>query len=607
LRGVFNHAVYIIDESGEILISDPAMLRAPREEWLRGAFGHTGIRSRSADPSALVALETFEKDGRTLTLIAEAQPAGSGLSAILQDLASDPSLHIVIVDRDAKVIAAPDQRQLNRAMHTIPGLLDRVRARRPLIVETTHCPLCAYSGSLESRNLTVMIPLEVAPWSIVVQQHEPTILSLAETFLVGFISVTAIVGIMGLLLSRSFSQSVIAPIDNLSSQAERMQEGDLETPIVAQGDREVQLLAGSLDDAREKIRHQMVELRSLNEDLEALVGQRTDELSRRIEDLRILLELSMIASREHDPHVFLPESLELLASKFDVGSIALVVASDELEPTEVFTPEGQEPPDWLIRNRPAPNGWHRRKLTHLGKDLGEIYYLEGPDPDHPLLDAMCREIAGALHGATLLQDILANNARRQELVRRLLRAGEEERRRIARELHDEISQLLTVIQISLDQLVAGERSDVGNTVSLIARTQKEIHRIIHDLRPTLLDDLGLAAAVKWYADSDLAERGIDVRLEVEDDLELPEEIEITVFRILQECITNILRHSQARNVYIELFANTSSLVMVVEDDGIGFDTSRKEHGSGLTGMRERAALVGGTIRIDRDQETAPSV
>ena len=113
--------------------------------------------------------------------------------------------------------------------------------------------------------------------------------------------------------------------------------------------------------------------------------------------------------------------------------------------------------------------------------------------------------------------------------------------------------------------------------------------------------------MKWYADSDLAKQGIHVRLEVEDDLNLPEEIEITVFRILQECITNILRHAQAENAYIELFSAANSLVLVVEDDGIGFDLSEKKRGSGLTGMRERAALVGGSIEIDSERNTGTTV
>ncbi|HUO83562.1 MAG TPA: ATP-binding protein, partial [Thermoanaerobaculia bacterium] len=607
LRSVFNHSIYIIDADGEVIVSDPAMTRAPTPEWRRAMVGHTGVSSRSESPSALIAARTFRKNGQLYSLIAEAQPTGSGLSTMLQDLASDPSLHLVIVDSDARVIAAPNQRQIGRGMHTIPGLLERIEARRPLIAENSHCPLCAYDGGLDARNLMVMVPLDVAPWSIIVQQHEPSILSLAETFLVGFFSVTAILGLMGLLLSRSFSQSVILPIQDLSMQAETLREGNLETPIEVAGDLEIQVLADSFNDARKKIRASMDQMRSLNEDLEIQVDQRTDELRSRIEDLRILLEISTLAGRERDPEIFVPEALDQIEAKFDLDGVVLIVIDEETSAPRVFTTPDATLPPWIEEGADPPKDWQTRQLVHLDRKHGDIFYRGGPQPDHPLLDAMCREIAGALHSASLLDRILSHDARRQELVRQLLRAGEEERRRIARELHDEISQLLTVIQISLEQVQSGETTEVEHTLDILGRTQTEVHRIIHDLRPTLLDDLGLPAAVKWYAESDLLRRGIQVDFEVEDELDLPEEIEITAFRILQECITNILRHAKAQNVSIELFRTADRLELMVEDDGIGFNPRTHQDGAGLTGMKERAALVGGRIQIDSDPEQGTSV
>lgn len=607
LRSVFNHSIYVMDDRGEIVVSDPAMPRLPDLEWRRANVGHTGIASRSDNPPALVAVRSFRKNGRTWALVAEAHTTGSGLSTILQDLAADPSLHMVIVDSDARVIAAPDQRQISRAMHTIPGLLERIEARRPLIAESTHCPLCAYDGGFDARNLTVMVPLDVASWAIIVQQHEPSILSLAETFVVGFVSVTLILGIMGLLLSRSFSQSVILPIHDLSTQAERLTEGDLETPIEIEGDLEVQVLAESLNDARRKIRDSMWQLKRLNEDLELEVDQRTEELRASFEDQQILLEVSTLAGRERDPGVFVPEALSRLKRKFDLEGIVLVTTDAETAARTVYTPHDQPPPQWIIDEAAPPALWRRRQLVHLDTKQGELFYPGTREADHPLLEAMCQEIAGALHSAALFERVLAHDARRQELVRRLLRAGEEERRRIARELHDEISQLLTVIQISLEQVKSGHTDEVEHTLSILSRTQKEVHRVIHDLRPSLLDDLGLAAAVKWYADSDLTRRGIAVDFEVEDELDLPEEVEITAFRILQECITNILRHAKAQNVSIELFRTADRLELMVEDDGIGFDPKTHQDGAGLTGMKERAALVGGRIRIDSDPEQGTSV
>jgi signal transduction histidine kinase len=217
-----------------------------------------------------------------------------------------------------------------------------------------------------------------------------------------------------------------------------------------------------------------------------------------------------------------------------------------------------------------------------------------------VMDALQHELALSLHGVYMLRRMLVQDAQRKVLVRRLLAAGEEERRRIARELHDEISQLLTVIQLSLEHVGNGEDGELAKVKHLLRRTQKEIHRIIYDLRPSLLDDLGLAAAVKWYAASYLEPAGTQVSLEVDEELDLPDEIEITTFRIYQEIITNILRHSQADRVSIELYARGGRLVLAVEDDGVGFDPAEKVEGAGLVGIRERAALVGGTVDIDSE-------
>jgi len=194
----------------------------------------------------------------------------------------------------------------------------------------------------------------------------------------------------------------------------------------------------------------------------------------------------------------------------------------------------------------------------------------------------------------------------RRLVRRLLNAGEEERRRIARELHDEISQLLTVVQISIEGLdVPG--AEIDKARSVLTKAQEEIHRIIFDLRPSLLDDLGLAAAIRWYAKNYLATKEVKVSLEIERGLRLPPEVEITVFRIYQEIVTNILRHSAAENAAIELYRTGDRLVLTVEDNGIGFDPSSRTAGAGLVGLRERADLVGGQLRIDSEPGAGTSV
>jgi two-component system sensor histidine kinase UhpB len=195
--------------------------------------------------------------------------------------------------------------------------------------------------------------------------------------------------------------------------------------------------------------------------------------------------------------------------------------------------------------------------------------------------------------------IVQQDEQRKVLLRRMLGATEDERRRLARELHDEIAQLLTVIQLSLHN-TGVDSPDMQRANQLLVKTQQEIHRIIHDLRPALLDDLGLATAMKSYADDHLRRQGLSVNLEIDDQLPSHPEIETVIFRIYQELVTNILRHAHAEHVSVELYQTDGTLVLAVEDDGDGFDPEAKSEGAGITGMRERAALVNGVITFDSE-------
>ncbi len=247
-------------------------------------------------------------------------------------------------------------------------------------------------------------------------------------------------------------------------------------------------------------------------------------------------------------------------------------------------------------------------------DLGVALEVEGDEEIRSLattLDDARQRLAATLEELGALNEELESKVRERtresrRLVRRLLRAGEEERRRIARELHDEISQLLTVVQISIEGIDAPE-AHVEKARSVLAKAQKEIHRIIFDLRPSLLDDLGLAAAIRWYAKNYLVSSDVQVDLEIQEGLRLSPEIEITVFRIYQEIVTNILRHSGADYASVELYAARDRLVLTVEDNGVGFDPQSKTRGAGLVGLRERASLAGGTLRVDSEPGEGTSV
>jgi signal transduction histidine kinase len=205
------------------------------------------------------------------------------------------------------------------------------------------------------------------------------------------------------------------------------------------------------------------------------------------------------------------------------------------------------------------------------------------------------------------QDILAREALRQELLRRIVVAQEDERARVARELHDETAQYLTALSLDLATLrtLLLENPNLHGLLdrlqSLCSQMSQGIYRLVHALRPAQLDDLGLPAALEYLADEIRRQSDIPVHLEVASPgNRLDPLIETALFRVAQEALSNAVRHAQCRRLVLRLAHTPGWAVLQVEDDGIGFDvgqTLTPPHGLGLAGMRERAHAVAGQLTI----------
>lgn len=226
-----------------------------------------------------------------------------------------------------------------------------------------------------------------------------------------------------------------------------------------------------------------------------------------------------------------------------------------------------------------------------------------------LLSAIGSQIAVAVENARLYAEVARKERIRGELLRQVISAQEEERKRIARELHDRFSQSLTALLYSLE--TAAETTDPADASSLRARmrqllqqTLEEVYDLIFDLRPSLLDHLGLVPAIESHAERNLEATGVRVHLEQSGaPRRLPPAVETALFRVVQEALCNIVQHAAASNVYITLDFQERGVSVTVEDDGIGFDVNAVEHstdlrrGLGLLGMRERIELLGGDLTI----------
>ena len=212
-----------------------------------------------------------------------------------------------------------------------------------------------------------------------------------------------------------------------------------------------------------------------------------------------------------------------------------------------------------------------------------------------------------------LEESKRREAMRGEMLKRVVAAQEAERKRIGRELHDETGQALTAIGLGLRGVASTLQQDVEKAEQNLRQLENlanhsltELQRLISDLRPSHLDDLGLASALRWYAGEVETRVSLKVHIDIEGDVQvLPTEVNTGLFRVAQEALTNIVKHADALNAYVRLNFNPKCTTLEVQDDGGGFDLGVTAMDSarpawGLAGMRERANLLDGRFYVESE-------
>jgi signal transduction histidine kinase len=230
------------------------------------------------------------------------------------------------------------------------------------------------------------------------------------------------------------------------------------------------------------------------------------------------------------------------------------------------------------------------------------------DEDLQLMQVVADRVAPAIEQRRLVETVRAGREQLKALSGRLLSAEEEERRRLAVELHDELGQVLTAVKINLASLerqsgTAPPPAHLRDALASVDRAMERVRDLALDLRPSVLDDLGLPAAVRWYADRFARTARIETHLSVDAVPHLAPVLETACFRVAQEALTNVARHAKARNVWVDLHLAGDTLELKVRDDGIGFAAGPAREraiggGSmGLLGMQERVSLSGGEFEL----------
>jgi signal transduction histidine kinase len=256
-------------------------------------------------------------------------------------------------------------------------------------------------------------------------------------------------------------------------------------------------------------------------------------------------------------------------------------------------------------------------LVHEGKLVGILcvfiqdekrFFTEG---ELSFITAVSDQAAQAIFNARLYQALREEQLSRAALLEKTISAQEDERKRIARELHDQTSQDLAALMLSLDACAIsmttkgpGSEQHLQTAKALVGTILTNIHHLINDLRPSLLDDLGLASAILWYGEQRLKPMGIALDFQCNRmEARLPPAVEIALFRILQEALTNIVRYANATSVKVTLDMDDQIVALAVEDNGIGFQVATvvpeqpDGRGLGLRGMQERVTTFGGEFHI----------
>ncbi len=297
-----------------------------------------------------------------------------------------------------------------------------------------------------------------------------------------------------------------------------------------------------------------------------------------------------------------PADHPLVERIFEEGR-SIVVADESCHPDWSLPLDGKEKASWIgvpLRAEGKVAG-----LFSLAKF--ELNFFN--DEHRRLAELLSGQASVAVENAILYDRMQVSNRHMRSLSRRLVAVQENERRHIARELHDDAGQALVSLRYGL-RLLEKEVGPIGAAAEHVAELRRRtdtvmdsLHRLAVDLRPASLDHLGLDAALRQYATSVGSKYSLAVRYKArgfEPTDRLPSAVETNLYRVVQEAMTNVVRHARATRVDLMLERRDDRVIVIIEDDGVGFDPSRLPRNDhlGLIGLRERAEALSGTLTVE---------
>lgn len=405
-------------------------------------------------------------------------------------------------------------------------------------------------------------------------------------------------------------RSITAPLSELSATAEKIADGALDLTAEVRHDDEIGALARAFN-------HMTARLRHARDQLEQRVRQRTEELAQANAELQsenaVRMQTEQAVQRERNKLKSILDTIEdgvYIVSRRYTTEYANPTLEREFGPINGRTCYEHmygrtEPCPWCPNEQVWQGVSVRREETRKNGTIYEVY-------DTPLQNA-----DGSVSKLAIFHDVTAHKRAQEEILQRnhelailsrqLVEIQERERHHISRELHDETSQALTSLMLRLGMLERDLQHGVAaaHRVAELKHMLEEVltglHRLATDLRPPSLDHIGLVAALRQYAERVAAQYGLVVDFGAIglDEKRLPQELEIAIYRIVQEAVANVVRHAQATHVDVIVERRPDRVRVIVEDNGCGFEMAAVScERLGMLGMRERAEMVGGHLAID---------
>jgi signal transduction histidine kinase/HAMP domain-containing protein len=644
--GTLFQQVLWVEASGEVRAADPALQRTISftelvPQWFaEPSFKVVSVVPPAEEPSVVAFVPVRDASRVRSALIARLDLASAEIRAPLQSIVLGRTGYLEIVDSEGRIVLSTRAADTLTVADHGESLAAMIRTGKSVVANCHSCHVTNWGVDRETEVIA-FAPLQRAPWGVVIRQSEAEAFGAARQ-LQGQIVLVGVLSVLGaVVLVWLTTRSVIAPVQDLTRAARRIAHGDLETPIgVTRGD-EIGTLAQSLDDMRARLRTSIAEIQALNRDLDARVQERTRELA-------ALNAVALAVAQPLNLHELLDQALAQVVRVTGMQAGALFLLDEETRTLSLQARRGASEQaaqsmmelhlddsacgGVIEKGHPVvvPDlGYYRssagrslqaaglRALVHIplisrGVAMGTLCVATAQPRDYApdeldLLMAMGSQIAVGIENARLYEELARREQLRGELLDKVIAAQEDERKRIARDLHDDTSQSLSALIYSLEALEAScpttpVRDALTTMRQRVVQILDGVHKLIFDLRPSTLDHLGLFISLRWYAETHLQPLGIRVHLEEHGTARrLPPKIETALFRVVQEAINNIAKHSGARNVQLTFDCSNGVVAIDIADDGIGFDLNEvarstdRRRGLGLVGMQERVGLLGGKI------------